>query len=92
MASYGKRIKKVRDPHRPQPYRMFSQGEAERFVDVWQRADRPGDVAELFDISIKVCYSLASRLRRKGVPLKKFTNRSKYDASALTAIVKKSDK
>jgi hypothetical protein len=87
----GPRVKKVREPNRPKPYRMFSQGEAERFVDVWQRADRPGDVADLFDISIKVCYSLASRLRRKGVPLKKFTNRSKYDASALATIVKRSD-
>lgn len=88
MGSYGKRIKKPRDPNREQPYKMFSQVEAERFVDVWQRADSPADVAALFEVPISVVYSMASRLRAGGVPLKKFKRGAKYDVPSLVALAK----
>lgn len=44
----------------------------EQFIEVWEAANSPAEVAEWFDISVSKACRTASWIRRSGTPLKKF--------------------
>jgi transposase len=63
---------------------------AEEFVKVWQGGTSVRDVAEQCGLSGRSVRERAVRLRKKGVPLKKFysTGRPFLDYAALTKLAK----
>jgi len=62
----------------------------EEFVRLWTRSSTISEVAEQLDIKTTSATSIATRLRKMGIPLKKFARRnmSAVDVKALTRIVK----
>lgn len=45
----------------------------EKFIRTWQKAAGVAEVATKLGIPIVRCYKTADKMRRKGVPLKKFS-------------------
>ena len=58
------------------------------FVKAWQQADDKQTVCEITGLSIKQASILAANMRKRGVPLKKFTRGNRYDYKDLAALAK----
>lgn len=69
-------------------------GSAEEFIRVWQAGGSRKEIAERLGIQIRSADSMASRLRRRGVPLKKFSGngRRTLDYEALAALARELEK
>lgn len=47
----------------------------EEFFSKWQSATSPKEVADFYNITIKICVCRATYYRKRGIPFKRFKNR-----------------
>lgn len=55
----------------------------ERFVEVWQASESAVEVGKKLEMAAEKASNLATKLRNKGVPLKKFKARGLYSADLI---------
>lgn len=66
---------------------------AERFIRTWQTGESLSDVAHKLGIAESYAVTRASGLRKKGIPLKKFTvNVNHLDIEALAQMARELEK
>jgi hypothetical protein len=69
--------------------RVVKYVELEDFVRIWQRAENPAQVAAQTGMNIRSAHTKATKLRRRGVPLKHFgRGRKAEDISELVKLAK----
>ena len=70
----------------------MNQAQAAKFVQVWQSSNSVREVAEQMQMSESTASNWATKLRKQGVPLRKYkATGEKLDIEALKAIVEKSN-
>ncbi len=57
--------------------------QAKEFIRVWQAGRKVGEVAQQLNMTYSQAATIASRLRKKGIPLQKFYPKTTYNVEEL---------